>query len=133
MRRSSFRYATVSAAACCPEAPTLPIGVLDELEVVFCEKARSGDVAAGKLLVKISERRSSLSDLNSPPGFSVNAVHASPQHQATSTARIEKVLAELKLETERLRNRRDRVHQPSLPGPNLLGVSGWGIKVWPRS
>jgi hypothetical protein len=45
MRRPSFRYATVSAAACYPEAPTLPIGVLDELEVVFCEKARSGDGA----------------------------------------------------------------------------------------
>jgi hypothetical protein len=67
----------------------------DELECIFCAKTRAGDVAAGTLLVKINERRSSLLGLNSPPGLSVNVVHGPPQHQESSTDRIERVLNEL--------------------------------------
>jgi hypothetical protein len=40
----------------------------------FTSKARDGDVAAGTLLVKINERRSSLLGLNSPRGVSVNVM-----------------------------------------------------------
>jgi hypothetical protein len=74
---------------------------LDELECIFRAKARDGDVAAGTLLVKINERRSNLLGLNSPPGFSVNVVHGPPQHQETSTDRIERVLNELMLEDQK--------------------------------
>lgn len=58
----------------------------------YSGKRLVGDVAAGTILVKTNERRSSLLGLNSPP---VNVVHAPPQHQESSTDRIERVLNEL--------------------------------------
>jgi hypothetical protein len=38
------------------------------------------------------------------PGFSVNVVHGPPQYQESSTDRIERVLHELKMENEKLKD-----------------------------
>jgi hypothetical protein len=46
--------------------------------------------------------------LNSPPGFSVNVVHAPPRYQESSTDRIERVLHELKMEAERTKPASDQ-------------------------
>jgi hypothetical protein len=70
---------------------------LDELEVAFREKAIvDRDVAAGVLLVKVAERRATLLGMNAPIGHAVAVVQHPPEHQPTSTDRIEAALKELR-------------------------------------
>jgi hypothetical protein len=69
--------------------------VLDELEVIFAQKAREGDVASGTLLVKIQSRRSDLLGLNAPNSVNVHITKGPESHRETSTEKIERVLQEL--------------------------------------
>jgi hypothetical protein len=76
-------------------ALALQLVQLDELEVVFREKARAGDTASGMLLVKIAERRSCLLGLNAPIGHAVAVVQHAPENRPTSTDRIEAAIKAL--------------------------------------
>jgi hypothetical protein len=76
-------------------ALALQLVQLDELEVVFREKARAGDTASGMLLVKIAERRATLLGLNAPIGYAVAVVQHAPENRPTSTAKIEAAIKSL--------------------------------------
>jgi hypothetical protein len=72
---------------------------LDEIEEAFREKALvDRDIGAGVLLCKVSERRATLLGLNAPIGHAVQVIQPAPEHQETSTDRIEKALAALREE-----------------------------------
>jgi hypothetical protein len=59
---------------------------LDQLEMAFESKAiKDRDAAAGALMVKILERRSTLLGLNPSPGFAVQVVQHPPAQQQTTT------------------------------------------------
>ena len=69
---------------------------LDQYEMAFGNKALvDHDVAAGLLMLKIAERRATLLGLNAPIGHAVRVVQHPPEHQPTSTERIEAALAAL--------------------------------------
>jgi hypothetical protein len=70
-------------------ALALQLVQLDELEVIFREKARAGDTASGMLLVKIAERRATLLGLNAPIGHAVAVIQHAPENRPTTTDRIE--------------------------------------------
>jgi hypothetical protein len=76
-------------------ALALQLVQLDELEVVFREKARAGDTASGMLLVKIAERRSTLLGLNAPIGHAVAVIQHAPENRPTTTDRIEAAIKAL--------------------------------------
>jgi hypothetical protein len=64
--------------------------LLDRLEVTFGRMAfEDRDTAAGALLPKAAERRTTLLGLNAPIGHAVRVVSHPAAHQPTSTARIE--------------------------------------------
>jgi hypothetical protein len=66
---------------------------LDRIELAFVGKAlRDLDVASGVLLVKVAERRATLLGLNAPIGHAVRVVQHPPEHQETTTDRIERAL-----------------------------------------
>ena len=60
-----FAVATINAKVR-THTLALELSRLDELQSVFYERAKAGDVASGMLLTKIMERRSCLLGLNSP-------------------------------------------------------------------
>src|SRR5215471_14472092 len=62
---------------------------LDQLEMAFEGKAlRDKDVAAGVLMVKIAERRSTLLGLNPPIGHAVRVIQQEPPTKQTTTQEI---------------------------------------------
>jgi hypothetical protein len=64
----------------------------DRLEVTFGKMAFEGDTAAGMLLVKCAERKSTLSGLNSPIGHAVRVVSHPPANEPTNHDKIEAAL-----------------------------------------
>jgi hypothetical protein len=76
-------------------ALALQLVQLDELEVVFREKACAGDTASGMLLVKIAERRATLLGLNAPIGHAVAVIQHAPENRPTTTDKIEAAIRAL--------------------------------------
>jgi hypothetical protein len=67
--------------------------LLDRIEVEFSKMAfEDHDTAAGALLVKAAERKATLLGLNPPLGHAVRVVQHPPEHQPTSTDKIEAAL-----------------------------------------
>jgi hypothetical protein len=72
----------------------LELARLDELQQVFYEKARGGDIASGALVEKLIARRCVMLGLHAPQTAVLRIVdEATPK--VTSTDRIERVLADL--------------------------------------
>jgi hypothetical protein len=77
---------------------TLALALIDieELKAVFREKALSGDVPSGSLLVKLLEREATTLGLNAPIGHAVSVTQHEPAEKLTSTEELRKVLWQLK-------------------------------------
>jgi len=84
-----FAVATINAKVR-THTLALELSRLDELQSVFYERAKAGDVASGMLLTKIMERRSCLLGLNSPVRVDAQLLIDGEQarQQPTSTERI---------------------------------------------